>query len=478
MGYNVLAIYDNENEQNYQKWYVMDRNVYLHEQIDYTPPFQFSIINPDENTLTIISSVMLVNFNTGVEVDILSEMVIGGFEVYRPVAVGYDSVVYPSTLPLGGSYQGEYFLKFNYGASTKTSDVFCMGDVTDKIKIEWWHNSDFCYPGGQFRYTAPFKMRTYVCSSVGKPTYEYSEKVVNRSGYKFPLQQIRYKLNKFVAFLPEFISDGMSLIRNHDNCEITENGRVYIVDEFMMENPSWLDRGDIAEVVFEFKTDTVVITNAKKKSLIEYVAVAGSCILVDFHCVAMVEKGSFNYQYFLYDDNINGGVNSLNPGNLVLINDLVNEKIELFDVTSNPQSYQQQPLTVGNVAFDTNDNKYFFAPIGETDNVINTIISNVTAIGSVGTVTGESFVNVVVEIWVKIQTGGTTIEEKRGVGYSSDLGTGINFDYDVGVVAVQIKISSANCPLFDVSDWYIVNPPINPQQGIDYMQIGFDFKVT
>ena len=267
MSYNVLAMYDGVNLQNSNKWFVFDRNVYLHEGIDFIPTFQFSIPNSDELTLTFFTSVKLVNYSTGAETEILSELNANGLEIYREVAVDYDTVIYPSTLPLGlvKALEGEYYLKFTWGGGEKISEVFCCSDVSKMIKIEWWHNSNFCYPNGHFRYTAPFKMRTYICSTIGKPSYEYSEKVVERSGTKFPLQQISFKLNKFVATLPEFMADAMRLIRNHDNVEITENGVLYSVDEFIMETPNWLDRGDLGEVVFEFKTDTVVVTNAKKK---------------------------------------------------------------------------------------------------------------------------------------------------------------------------------------------------------------------
>lgn len=265
MGYNVLAIYENENEQNYRKWFVFDRNVYLAEQKDFTPPFQFSIPNTDANVLTVVSSVKLVDFNSGVEVEILPALQIGGFEVFRKENVDYDNIVYPSTLALGGNYEGEYYLKFETSNGDRVSEVFCMADVSDRIKIEWWHNSDFCYPNGHFRYDFPFKMRVYIDSTIGKPDYEYSEKVVERAGVKFPLQQISYKVNKFVGFLPEFLVDGMRIIRNHDNIEVFQNGIKYVVDEFLMESPSWLERGDLGEVLFEFITDTVVVTNAKKK---------------------------------------------------------------------------------------------------------------------------------------------------------------------------------------------------------------------
>ncbi len=267
MSYNVLGIYENESEQNYQKWFVFDENVYLHEDVDYLPPFQFSIPNTDELTLTTISSVILVNFETKNETEILTEMITNGLEVYREVGVDYDTIIYPSTLALGfvKPLTGEYFLKIYTDNGDRVTEVFCCGDVSDHIKIEYWHGSNFCYPNGHFRYTAPFKMRVYLPTSIGKPSYEYAEKVVSRGGLNFPLQQISFKLNKFVAVLPEFMMDGMRLIRNHDNVEITEGSKVYVVDEFKMENPDWLDRGDLGEVLFEFKTDTVVVTNAKKK---------------------------------------------------------------------------------------------------------------------------------------------------------------------------------------------------------------------
>lgn len=166
-------------------------------------------------------------------------------------------------------------------------------------------------------------------------------------------------------------------------------------------------------------------------------------------------------------------------GDLILIKDVPNKKREVFEYTTSPQAYEQQPLLVNDVAYNNLGDKYYFAPLLEVDNVVKSFIDDVVVVGNIGTVTGESFEGVVVEVWVKYVNGGVYIVEKRAQGVTADLeGSGIDVDVSGGVVAIQLRVGSPDCPLFDESLWFILNPPLAPLQGINYMQIGFDFKVS
>ena len=205
----------------------------------------------------------------------------------------------------------------------------------------------------------------------------------------------------------------------------------------------------------------------------------GECLLATFNCLATIEKNSLNYQYFRYINNAGVEV-YFEDGDTLLINDIANNRLEVFDYVAAPQSYQQQPLLVAETATDLNLNKYYFAPSFETDNVVKTFIQDLTIGVNEATVTGETFENVLVEIWVKFIVNGVLVEEQRAYGMESELsGAGITFSYDsVNDIAVQLRVSNAKCSLFDKSEWGIFRPPVNPMQGINYMQIGFDFKVS
>lgn len=143
-----------------------------------------------------------------------------------------------------------------------------------------------------------------------------------------------------------------------------------------------------------------------------------------------------------------------------------------------PNLYEQKVLEPKEVAWNEDRNKYHFAPSNETDNVVKTFIDDLVITNEIGVVTGESFDGVIVEVWVRYELGGVYLEEKRAQGLSSELVTGISFDCGSEVVAVQLKVSSGICLFFDESAWWIINPPLNPLQGINYMQLGFDFKVS
>ncbi len=201
-------------------------------------------------------------------------------------------------------------------------------------------------------------------------------------------------------------------------------------------------------------------------------------MIVDFHAVAEIEKDSAEYNGFYYENGLGLSV-PFEEGQTIIIKDVPNKRREVFEYVLDPQSYEQQPLLVNEVAYDENGDKYYFAPFLETDNVVKSFIDDVVVVGDVGTVTGESFEGVVIDVWVKYVSGGVYVVEKRAQGVTADLeGSGIDVDVSGGVVAIQLRVGSPDCPLFDESLWFVLNPPVAPLQGINYMQIGFDFKVS
>jgi hypothetical protein len=438
------------------------------------PPFQ---IQKEKNGQP-VSALVLVNFNDGTEFDILANANVAGMNI--AVFDDYEIIIYPSTVLLGiaGITAGHYYLRITYSTTTLYSEVFNMSDdVSEFIKLEYYHDGEFCFPDGHIEYTQPYKNFLFIPSDIAKPAIEYEEQVVKREGYNFPVQQISYVLHRFSMFAPEYLVYALRVIQLHDFVKITYSGYEYDVDEILMSTPKWIETGDIAEIDFEFKTDTIVVQNAKGVTDLSYEAPEGSCIVTSYNCVSLIVKDSTEYNNFEYNPSAGGAAIPFANGEQLLIHDTVAERIELFDFVTGPPTYEQQNLLPNEVAFDANNNLYYFAPTTETDNVVTPFVNSVTVTGGNGLVFGEAFENTVVEVWVRyIDGNGITQEEKRGQGLSSLLTTtGIPFVYDTSILQVQLRVSSAVCPLFSVGDWYTIQAVL--PTGIGSMGIEFNFII-
>lgn len=297
---NILKFYDSVEQQDHRKHWSFDQVLPLSFELDFIPMFQLSVLH-DSGALTEITELFLVDFQTEVETDILSEAVLTGLEVQR---IGdYDNLIYHSVLPLGlaGIAIGAYYLKVRYTDGLVFSEVFTMcDDLSNLIKVEYWHQETFFYNGGLIEYTFPYKQRLYIHSDIGKPSYEYEERVVTRESKKLPIQQITYKLYKFLMLGNEPLFDAIRAIRLHDHCIITYGGYTFDVDEFLMNNPSWQKQANIAQAEIEFRTDTVVTSNGRAYTSTEYIPEAGACISADITAKAILIDGSVNYLAFQY----------------------------------------------------------------------------------------------------------------------------------------------------------------------------------
>jgi len=471
----LLPFYDNRSKQNHLKWWTYGKVFSIISELDKIPPFQ---IQKEANGQS-VSALTLVNFNDGSEVDILANATTAGLNI--AIFDDYENIVYPSTLLLGipNITIGFYYLRITFSTTTLYSEVFGMvDDVSDFIKIEYYHSEDFCFPNGHIDYSHPFRNFLFVPSDIAKPSIEYEEQVVKREGINFPVQQISYVLHRFSMYAPEFLVYALRVIQLHDFVKITYSGFEYDVDEILMASPKWENEGDIAVLDFEFKTDTIIVQNARGVGEADVSAPSGTCVSVDYDCVAMIIKDSTEYNNFEYNPSGGSQAIGFQAADLVIIKDIVADRIEVFSFETGPDRYEQQPLLASEVAFEANTNQYFFAPSTETDNVVEPLIDSVSTTGGNGLVFGEAFANTVVEIWVRFQDqNGITQEEKRGQGLSSLLtSTGVPFTWDISVLQVQLRVSSAVCPLFSVSTWYTLQT-ITPE-GIGEMGIEFDFIIT
>lgn len=166
-----------------------------------------------------------------------------------------------STIPsIGyGNYKpGLFRLQMEHGSDTYYSENFLWADdVSELIKITYWHNENFDHGNGLFSYADGFRNIMYVNSSIGKPKYEETIDRIEFDGINLDIKNIQWKEYAFTLGAPEYMIDAMRHISQHDNTEIEYEGRTYSVDEFRMEFQGWEDRGDIATLDFYFTNGTV-----------------------------------------------------------------------------------------------------------------------------------------------------------------------------------------------------------------------------
>ncbi|WP_248789307.1 hypothetical protein, partial [Escherichia coli] len=91
------------------------------------------------------------------------------------------------------------------------------------------------------------------------------------------LKQISAKQYKFLFLAPEYLIDAFRQVPLHDFVEITNynDNRTHTVDEINMGSPDWQDRGDLAAVVVDFQTDTVIVKSGTGVTTLDYTAEDG-----------------------------------------------------------------------------------------------------------------------------------------------------------------------------------------------------------
>lgn len=253
---NVLPIYTSVAYQNSNKWYAFGNIWPLVSPTNSLLPFQFVV----PYNITSASEVRIKNSNSeetyqsGITPEIDSSMY--GSSGYSVVKVKEQT--FPSLTLEEGRYYLEISISDGSGTYSFVSDIFtAVSDLSKYIKIEYWNDENLYYKGGEISYTNDFKFIMYVCSSIGKPEYEFEEELTERAGYKFLESQISNKLYKFTFVAPEFICDAMRLIRMSDYIVITSLGKKFNALTFSYE-PEWEEQGDLASVEVEFTIDNII----------------------------------------------------------------------------------------------------------------------------------------------------------------------------------------------------------------------------
>ena len=461
----TLLFFDSLAEQHRAKDYVYERQkAPIAVRINHAPPFQVVIPLGVAN----MNSVTLVKESDGVETDRYAVMAPLGFATrsfgaYKIIVwAGVASIPYVSGSGGGNLEKGTYYLKVSNGSQTIYSEEFVMADDVDDagqfIKIEYCHAENFPLPGDyHIDYRFGYRNFLYLRTRIGKPEY-ISEKVVeNRDGFNFREQTIRYKRSRFEILAPEEVIDIISLIGLHDTVTIYKGDKVLEVDEFEMLSPDWMERGDVAAVECEFKTDTVVVVNGKGIATGDECGPEdGDCFEVTLNAVAFILEGSGEWDDKYYVDQYGNQI-PLVGGDLVVVLERPSDDIVLYEY--NGSTLIPHPTTpgvpgtyiYGDYIFEANTGTYYY------DNGDSSLLySHISSV--VGThVAGQAIPISSVELWALLATGFevllTVVES-----YEFTV-SGIDFTPPATpIVALKIRVSSSMCAYYYDGAWLYLDP--------------------
>lgn len=248
--FNILPWYTSLEKLNSKKWYAFGQTWPLICPNDSILPFQFVV----PGVITSVSTITLITPDNFVTKTSVQPVIIANEKA------GYSVImVHPGITSLGTTLKvGQYRAQLVIGLDTFYSEMFTVVDnISDYIKLTYWNDENLYYNGGEVNYSNNFKYTMYICSTIGKPEYEFEEELTKRAGYKFLESQTSNKIYKFNFVAPEFICDAMRLIRLSDYIKLEYDGDSYNALSFSYE-PKWETQGDLASVDVEFDTDAII----------------------------------------------------------------------------------------------------------------------------------------------------------------------------------------------------------------------------
>lgn len=253
---SVLPWYTDINFQNHRKWYSFGDIYPLFTPNRTMLPFQ--IIRPTRNNkITNVTMYRKGGEYVGVITQHLKET---GLQIKQFASLGYDVIVYPGILPMQlTTKEGIYYCTMTDGVQTWYSEMFTLvNDVSGYTKIQWYDAENMFFDDGAIVYEGvPFKNTLYLCTTIGKPEYQFVEEGEDRDGYFFPEKQISEKTYKFMFLAPEYLCDAMRIIRMSDYVTVESMGQKYDCDTFLI-TPKWQTQGNLASVETEFECATVI----------------------------------------------------------------------------------------------------------------------------------------------------------------------------------------------------------------------------
>jgi len=459
---NILPWYTALSLQHAAKWYAYGAYYCMPTPSGMLVPFQLR----RSNTGAAITELTVVEVATEAETDILAIATASGLEVVEYAADGYDLIIYPATISVGSFNTGRHYLRMADGTNTWYSEEFNFVDTTvGLVKIEWWHNGDFCYPSGKIRYEFPYKSRVYLDTDIGKPLYPFQEEVRDRNGKAFKLKQVSSKLYRFSFEAPEYIFDAFRLVGLHDFVEITNynDNRTHVVDEFNMEDPEWLAQGDLGNLTVEFETDTVVVKSASGVTSLDYTAGAGGCITADYTAVAEISEDSSNYYGAYFISEATGLPVLFEGDDYVLITETApphNRNLYQREAGSIippvPAGYNLVASNEDDIIYDANSGRYYFYDSGS---YILPVIDDITG----GVMTGRTFPGTLAAVYSRIGSVSTLIATVT----AAQVEAGVAIPIPGGAEFIYFVVQTPACPvIMESSPYYIMTP--------DPIGVGFD----
>ena len=428
-----------------------------------SPPWQLVV----SGTMTTLTTAEIINADTGTATDVLAGLDDAGYlsEGYTDADGNLFTVLaFPGKAPIPGAPTTEatYYWKIADDNATYYSEVFRMCDSLEGYhKITWCHAENFDLPAtGHILYISPspgtisynYEMFVYLRTEIVKPQWKYEEEVEKRDGRNFPLKQTRWKEMRLEAIWPEHMIEAMSFAPLHDSIKITTpTGKELDVDELTF-TVNWQEQGDVAAVEIVFRTDTVIVINARALTTqISCAAVEGTCLANDYTAVAKITEGSSEYTGGYYTDADTGlNVNFLN-GDYIVVEQAGGGYI-LAQFSAGP-TYTTISTVAGDNIFEANTGAYYQHSVTAgaiiTNEITNVVLSGPTVIGTAcdpGTVSVYG-----------ILYGG--IEYLIGV-VAADVFTGMGFDFEAPLCLKGVRIDVANgvCGTYYSGDQYDLGP--------------------
>lgn len=259
--FNPLPWYTSLEQQNHRKNYAYGRIYPLYTQANFMLPWQLRTTLTGEPEFILFE---IYHEDGTLYQEVISSSIASNM-TFIPSSGGMYVVFRPLFPIVSSQPDGRYYAKLtltddNSNSVTYYSEVYTVVQSLDGyLKIEWYDTDDLDYNGGKIMYkTVAYRNFIYLPTELGKPNYDFEETGEDRDGFYYPEKQLSEKTYRFSFIAPEYMLDALRLVRLSDYVTVTDQyGYDYHADRFLM-TPKWLGDGDLASVVVEFQTDTVV----------------------------------------------------------------------------------------------------------------------------------------------------------------------------------------------------------------------------
>lgn len=437
--------------------------------LGFISPFQI-VRTSDESNVAVIK---LHKRSDGTVIDITADMFSTGLEI-KDFAT-YKLWTYPGTIAIStaGIEEGVWFMTLEDGSgNTLFREDWGWRNIAElegMVKVEWFHQRDFKLPFGHIDFVAPFKYWHYFDTELGKPDYPVERDVEERLGFEYLNYIVSWIEQRFVTAGDKNFMDAMSFVQQMDCVNVYFLGDK--INAFrVIVTPEWEERGDLAAIEFEIRSDQVTTVFGDALGEKEYTV---QCVDVAFSAKAQIDLASAEWVNGYYINQAGEQVN-FSIGNRVLVRDLGDFFYRLFTYIG-PANYQQITFADEAIVFNENSGEYLINTSAyqvtkpRITNIQTSILDpdklNIQAFG---------FPNTILEVWG--ENGG--IEELlESVTLAANKQISKDFDPKLNT-RFQVRVHSWKCPQsFAFSDWYALDSNGN-QTGIGIMVVENSFTIT